>query len=221
MNANSMQSFRFVRFINLASSVIKPWCLCLFLQDVVEPIYFYIGAVFGLQAVYVTALFVCSWVMSGTWVAGMLAVAWYVINRWEEFCHPVLHAYASSCFFLLLKSINTVESTSSCQLHHASFLLPFFSVAPLKLSENKYFKCTIIPSCFKSQVLLFSVCYVVITLLWFISSSDQIQPKWTMLSLCGTTGLCLTSLARLRLWLDSWVIKSALPLRWASDFSFK
>uniref|UniRef100_A0A665TJP6 Dpy-19 like 4 n=1 Tax=Echeneis naucrates TaxID=173247 RepID=A0A665TJP6_ECHNA len=50
-------------------------------QDFVEPIYFYIGAVFGLQAVYVTALFVCSWVMSGTWVAGLLAVAWYVINR--------------------------------------------------------------------------------------------------------------------------------------------
>uniref|UniRef100_A0A3Q2VUH3 Dpy-19 like 4 n=1 Tax=Haplochromis burtoni TaxID=8153 RepID=A0A3Q2VUH3_HAPBU len=50
-------------------------------QDFVEPIYFYIGAVLGLQAVYVTALFVCSWVMSGTWVAGMLAVAWYVINR--------------------------------------------------------------------------------------------------------------------------------------------
>ncbi|XP_047460250.1 probable C-mannosyltransferase DPY19L4 [Mugil cephalus] len=50
-------------------------------QDFVEPVYFYIGAVFGLQAVCVTALFVCSWVMSGTWVAGMLAVAWYVINR--------------------------------------------------------------------------------------------------------------------------------------------
>ncbi|XP_051811018.1 probable C-mannosyltransferase DPY19L4 isoform X1 [Acanthochromis polyacanthus] len=50
-------------------------------QDFVEPVYFYVGAVLGLQAVYVTALFVCSWVMSGTWVAGMLAVAWYVINR--------------------------------------------------------------------------------------------------------------------------------------------
>uniref|UniRef100_A0A7N8XZE5 Dpy-19 like 4 n=1 Tax=Mastacembelus armatus TaxID=205130 RepID=A0A7N8XZE5_9TELE len=50
-------------------------------QDFVEPIYFYVGTVFGLQAVYVTALFVCSWVLSGTWVAGMLAVAWYVINR--------------------------------------------------------------------------------------------------------------------------------------------
>ncbi|XP_029022278.1 probable C-mannosyltransferase DPY19L4 isoform X1 [Betta splendens] len=51
------------------------------IQDVVEPIYFYIGTVFGLQAVYVTALFVCSWVMSGTWVSGMLTVAWFIINR--------------------------------------------------------------------------------------------------------------------------------------------
>ncbi|XP_014032475.1 probable C-mannosyltransferase DPY19L4 isoform X1 [Salmo salar] len=50
-------------------------------QDVIEPVYFYIGVVFGLQAVYVTALFVSSWVMSGTCVAGILAVAWYVINR--------------------------------------------------------------------------------------------------------------------------------------------
>ncbi|XP_062302089.1 probable C-mannosyltransferase DPY19L4 [Osmerus eperlanus] len=50
-------------------------------QEVIEPVYFYIGMVFGLQALYVTALFVSSWVMSGTWVAGMLAVAWYVINR--------------------------------------------------------------------------------------------------------------------------------------------
>uniref|UniRef100_A0A8C9RNM6 Dpy-19 like 4 n=1 Tax=Scleropages formosus TaxID=113540 RepID=A0A8C9RNM6_SCLFO len=50
-------------------------------QDMIEPVYFYIGVVFGLQALYVTALFVSSWVMSGTWVAGMLAVAWYIINR--------------------------------------------------------------------------------------------------------------------------------------------
>uniref|UniRef100_A0A3B4FGM2 Dpy-19 like 4 n=1 Tax=Pundamilia nyererei TaxID=303518 RepID=A0A3B4FGM2_9CICH len=68
-------------------TLFKDHRLCLFpllpliKQDFVEPIYFYIGAVLGLQAVYVTALFVCSWVMSGTWVAGMLAVAWYVINR--------------------------------------------------------------------------------------------------------------------------------------------
>ncbi|KAJ8000274.1 hypothetical protein DPEC_G00203140 [Dallia pectoralis] len=50
-------------------------------QDVIEPVYFYIGVVFGLQAVYITALFVSSWLLSGTWLAGMLAVAWYMINR--------------------------------------------------------------------------------------------------------------------------------------------
>ncbi|XP_034033725.1 probable C-mannosyltransferase DPY19L4 [Thalassophryne amazonica] len=50
-------------------------------QDFVEPFYFYVGMVFGLQSLYVTALFVCSWVMSGTWVSGVLTVAWFVINR--------------------------------------------------------------------------------------------------------------------------------------------
>lgn len=50
-------------------------------QDWVEPVYFYLGTVFGLQALCVTALFVCSWAMSGTCVAGMLAVSWFVINR--------------------------------------------------------------------------------------------------------------------------------------------
>uniref|UniRef100_A0A3Q2XIZ9 Dpy-19 like 4 n=1 Tax=Hippocampus comes TaxID=109280 RepID=A0A3Q2XIZ9_HIPCM len=50
-------------------------------QDMVEPVYFYVGTVLALQAVYATALFACSWLMSGTWVAGMLTVAWYVISR--------------------------------------------------------------------------------------------------------------------------------------------
>ncbi|MGH0134876.1 UNVERIFIED_CONTAM: hypothetical protein FKN15_067574 [Acipenser sinensis] len=50
-------------------------------KDVIEPIYFYIGVVFVLQAVHVTALFVSSWIMSGTWIAGMLSVAWYIVNR--------------------------------------------------------------------------------------------------------------------------------------------
>lgn len=46
--------------------------------------YFYIGIVFGLQGIYVTALFVTSWLMSGTWLAGMLTVAWFLINRYER-----------------------------------------------------------------------------------------------------------------------------------------
>uniref|UniRef100_H0WJ72 Dpy-19 like 4 n=1 Tax=Otolemur garnettii TaxID=30611 RepID=H0WJ72_OTOGA len=50
-------------------------------NEVIEPVYFYIGIVFGLQGIYVTALFVTSWLMSGTWLAGMLTVAWFIINR--------------------------------------------------------------------------------------------------------------------------------------------
>uniref|UniRef100_H0VNL8 Dpy-19 like 4 n=1 Tax=Cavia porcellus TaxID=10141 RepID=H0VNL8_CAVPO len=50
-------------------------------NEIIEPMYFYIGIVFGLQGIYVTALFVTSWLMSGTWLAGMLTVAWFIINR--------------------------------------------------------------------------------------------------------------------------------------------
>uniref|UniRef100_A0A8D2KXX2 Dpy-19 like 4 n=2 Tax=Varanus komodoensis TaxID=61221 RepID=A0A8D2KXX2_VARKO len=50
-------------------------------EDVIEPVYFYIGIVFGLQGIYVTALFATSWLISGTWLAGMLTVAWFIINR--------------------------------------------------------------------------------------------------------------------------------------------
>ncbi|XP_062935794.1 probable C-mannosyltransferase DPY19L4 isoform X3 [Cynocephalus volans] len=50
-------------------------------NEFIEPVYFYIGIVFGLQGIYVTALFVTSWLMSGTWLAGMLTVAWFIINR--------------------------------------------------------------------------------------------------------------------------------------------
>ncbi|XP_059841049.1 probable C-mannosyltransferase DPY19L4 isoform X2 [Hypanus sabinus] len=50
-------------------------------RETIEPVYFYIGIIFGLQAVYVTALYVTSWMLSGTWMAGMLTVIWYIINR--------------------------------------------------------------------------------------------------------------------------------------------
>ncbi|XP_067392805.1 probable C-mannosyltransferase DPY19L4 isoform X2 [Emydura macquarii macquarii] len=50
-------------------------------EEVIEPVYFYMGIVFGLQGIYVAALFITSWVMSGTWLAGMLTVAWFIINR--------------------------------------------------------------------------------------------------------------------------------------------
>ncbi|KAM9308428.1 putative C-mannosyltransferase DPY19L4 [Gastrophryne carolinensis] len=50
-------------------------------QGAVDPVYFYIGILFGLQGIYISALFVTSWIMSGTWLAGMLTAAWFIINR--------------------------------------------------------------------------------------------------------------------------------------------
>lgn len=52
-------------------------------QGAVDPVYFYIGIIFGLQGIYIGALFVTSWMMSGTWLAGILTAAWFIINRYK------------------------------------------------------------------------------------------------------------------------------------------
>ncbi|KAM8785873.1 putative C-mannosyltransferase DPY19L4 isoform 3-T3 [Rhynchonycteris naso] len=71
-------------------------------NEIIEPVYFYIGIVFGLQGIYVTALFVTSWLMSGTWLAGMLTVAWFIINRVDttriEYSIPLRENWALPCF---------------------------------------------------------------------------------------------------------------------------
>ncbi|XP_052417495.1 probable C-mannosyltransferase DPY19L3 isoform X6 [Carassius gibelio] len=51
------------------------------IQTYLEPIYFYIYTVFALQAVYVIALFITSWLLSDSWLAGALTGVWYILNR--------------------------------------------------------------------------------------------------------------------------------------------
>ncbi|XP_036400424.1 probable C-mannosyltransferase DPY19L3 [Megalops cyprinoides] len=51
------------------------------IQNYLEPVYFYIYTVFALQAVYVIALYITSWLLSGSWLAGTLTATWYIINR--------------------------------------------------------------------------------------------------------------------------------------------
>uniref|UniRef100_A0AAY4ER67 C-mannosyltransferase DPY19L3 n=1 Tax=Denticeps clupeoides TaxID=299321 RepID=A0AAY4ER67_9TELE len=51
------------------------------IQEYLEPVYFYIYTVFALQAVYVIALFITSWLLSGSWLAGALTGVWYILNR--------------------------------------------------------------------------------------------------------------------------------------------
>ncbi|XP_034536777.1 probable C-mannosyltransferase DPY19L3 isoform X2 [Notolabrus celidotus] len=50
-------------------------------QSYLEPVYFYIYTVFSLQAVYVIALYLTAWLLSGSWLAGTLAGVWYILNR--------------------------------------------------------------------------------------------------------------------------------------------
>ncbi|TRY80206.1 hypothetical protein DNTS_017765 [Danionella cerebrum] len=51
------------------------------IQTYLEPIYFYIYTVFALQTVYVIALFITSWLLSDSWLAGALSGVWYILNR--------------------------------------------------------------------------------------------------------------------------------------------
>ncbi|XP_016410162.1 probable C-mannosyltransferase DPY19L3 [Sinocyclocheilus rhinocerous] len=53
----------------------------LHIQTYLEPIYFYIYTVFALQTVYVISLFITSWLLSDSWLAGALSGVWYILNR--------------------------------------------------------------------------------------------------------------------------------------------
>ncbi|CAJ1048557.1 probable C-mannosyltransferase DPY19L3 isoform X2 [Xyrichtys novacula] len=59
-------------------SVLYRW---LPVQSYLEPVYFYIYTVFSLQAVYVIALYLTAWLLSGSWLAGALTGVWYILNR--------------------------------------------------------------------------------------------------------------------------------------------
>ncbi|XP_036606184.1 probable C-mannosyltransferase DPY19L3 [Trichosurus vulpecula] len=79
------------------------------IQTYLEPVYFYIYTLFGLQAMYVTALYVTSWLLSGTWLSGLLAAFWYVINRIDttrvEFTIPLRENWALPFFAVQIAAI--------------------------------------------------------------------------------------------------------------------
>lgn len=79
------------------------------IQKYLEPVYFYIYTLFGLQAVYVTALYVTSWLLSGTWLSGLLAALWYVTNRTDttrvEFTIPLRENWALPFFAIQIAAI--------------------------------------------------------------------------------------------------------------------
>ncbi|KAM6252924.1 protein C-mannosyl-transferase DPY19L3 isoform 3-T3 [Porphyrio hochstetteri] len=85
------------------------------IQQYLEPVYFYIYTLFGLQAVYVIALYVTSWLLSGTWLSGMLAACWYITNRIDttrvEFTIPLRENWALPFFAVQIAAITYLLRT--------------------------------------------------------------------------------------------------------------
>jgi len=48
-----------------------------------NPIFFYTYAVFALQGIFLSALYLISWSLSGTWLTGVLAAVYAVVNRFD------------------------------------------------------------------------------------------------------------------------------------------
>ncbi|XP_056381626.1 probable C-mannosyltransferase DPY19L3 isoform X2 [Hyla sarda] len=80
------------------------------LWSYLEPVYFYIYTLFGLQTVYVAALYINSWLLSGTWLSGILAALWYIVNRIDttrvEFTIPLRENWALPFFAVQIAGIS-------------------------------------------------------------------------------------------------------------------
>ncbi|XP_072278550.1 protein C-mannosyl-transferase DPY19L3 isoform X2 [Pyxicephalus adspersus] len=80
------------------------------LWSVLDPVYFYIYTLFGLQTLYVVALYINSWLLSGTWLSGSLAALWYIVNRIDttrvEFTIPLRENWALPFFAVQIASIS-------------------------------------------------------------------------------------------------------------------
>ena len=75
----SLDSWLYSFFLNLRNAFILMFLFTI--QKYLEPVYFYIYSIYGLHGGLFSCVFLISWVLSGTWVAGILAAAFYVFNR--------------------------------------------------------------------------------------------------------------------------------------------
>lgn len=53
------------------------------IQNLFEPVYFYIDTVFALNGMLVCALYLTAWLLSGTWLSGLLAACFYIFNKYD------------------------------------------------------------------------------------------------------------------------------------------
>ncbi|XP_068755171.1 protein C-mannosyl-transferase DPY19L3-like isoform X2 [Montipora capricornis] len=75
-----------------------------------EYVYFYIDVVFVLHGIYMMALFTSSWVLSGSWLAGLLSSCFYIFNRMDttriSYTIPLRESFGFPFLFVQIAFIN-------------------------------------------------------------------------------------------------------------------
>ncbi|XP_075694505.1 protein C-mannosyl-transferase DPY19L3 isoform X2 [Rhinoderma darwinii] len=110
-NTESMRTINILERMNVYQEVLLAVIYrALNLWSHMEPVYWYIYTLFGLQTVYVAALYINSWLLSGTWLSGSLAALWYIVNRIDttrvEFTIPLRENWALPFFAVQISGIS-------------------------------------------------------------------------------------------------------------------
>jgi len=121
MNDNRTEHLRTINILerfNIYQEVILA-ALYRILPIQVEYVYFYIDAIFGLHGMYMVSLFASSWILSGSWLAGLLSASFYIFNKSdttrisftiplrESFGFPFLFAQIAFITFFLKKNVSS------------------------------------------------------------------------------------------------------------------
>uniref|UniRef100_A0A7M5WW22 C-mannosyltransferase DPY19L3 n=1 Tax=Clytia hemisphaerica TaxID=252671 RepID=A0A7M5WW22_9CNID len=109
------------------------------MKDSWQYVYFYIDSVFALHGLYMVAIFITTWQMSGTFLAGVLSVGFFVFNRFnmtrlaftvplrESFSLPFIYIQiAAITFFLRKKCSAREEKVHLVIVSLSTFLLTLF-----------------------------------------------------------------------------------------------
>ncbi|XP_028411451.1 probable C-mannosyltransferase DPY19L3 [Dendronephthya gigantea] len=107
-------------------------------KDSVEYVYFYINTIFGLHGMYMVSLFIASWLLSDSWLAGILATFFFIFNKTdttrlsftiplrESFGFPFLYAQIAVVTAYFKPNLSTGKETLCLLL--ISILTFFFTL---------------------------------------------------------------------------------------------
>ncbi|KAL3883925.1 hypothetical protein ACJMK2_030151 [Sinanodonta woodiana] len=80
------------------------------IKTLLEPIYFYINSIFALHAMLIWALFATAWMLSNSWLAGVLSAAFYVFNRLDttrvEYVIPLRESFSLPFLWVQIAAIS-------------------------------------------------------------------------------------------------------------------